>query len=108
MKLDWLIYISPRKDTPKKESHQSFRNGGLKQNKLAENFVETYTHVHIYPKPDKFTGNPPTHRYLSYIYMYIYMLLKRVQWSWPFLDTIGLLWKKSSIRTYRKTPTFQR
>lgn len=89
MKLDWLIYISPRKDTPIKESHQSSRNGDLKQNKLAENFAETYTHVHIYPKPDKFPGNPPTHRYLSYIYyMYMYMLLKRVQWSWPFLDTI--------------------
>lgn len=91
MKLDWFIYISPRKDTPMKESHQSFRNGDLKQNKLAENFAETYTHVHIYPKPDKFPGNPPTHRYLSCISIYMYMLLKRVLWSWPFLDTIGLL-----------------
>lgn len=101
MKLDWFIYISPRKDTPMKESHQSFRNGDLKQNKLAENFAETYTHVHIYPKPDKFPGDPPTHRYLSYIYVQaikedsMVVAIFRHYWS-PY------------IKTYRKTPTFQR
>lgn len=68
MKLDWFIYISPRKDTPMKESHQSFR---AKQN--GKEF-RVNIHKRAYLNPEKFPGDPPTHCYLSYIYVHVHAI----------------------------------
>lgn len=74
MKLDWFIYISPRKDTPMKESHQSFRIGDLKQNKMAKNFALTYTNVHILTLKNSLGTLQHTVTYRIYIYVHVHAI----------------------------------